>query len=350
MGVLGLGRWGPNIVRSLESNPKVEVIGGVEPDSVMRTRVKERIPYLPIYSSFNEFLAAKTVHAVFISTPVKTHFDLAKLALSKGIHVMLEKPLAHSSTACRDLIESAKKTDSLLMVGHVFLYNQGISEAKRLIESGELGKILYLRSVRTNLGPIRTDVNVIWDLATHDISMFNYLFGDSPKRVSCVGLAPLEQAQEDVAFGSLVYSNNRSATFFVSWLDPKKTRELTMIGDQKMLKFDDLDAHHSLRVYDKGVRALPSERYVDSFPEFKLQIYSGQETILNVPTGRPLENECNHFIDCIESGRKPFTGGSDGLLVVEILEALMESFRKNGTFVDLNQGIFRSSHEQDTLC
>ncbi len=333
--VVGLGHWGPNIVRSIESHPQAKVVYGIEPSAERRALVKSKIPNLKVYEKFEECLNDDELDAVVIATPTDTHYQLGMQALNAGKHLMIEKPLAHNSNACLELVELAQQRQRILMTGHVFLFNQGVVEMKRIVDSGELGELLYMRSIRTNLGPIRSDVNALWDLASHDISIFNYIYGDTPREVSCSAFPILGRKVEDIAQASLIYPGNRIAAFFVSWLDPEKKREITAVGDKKMLTFNDMNPTRPITIFDKGVKVSSTQEYADTFQSFRMSIHEGNVTEPGVTTGEPLKAECNHFIDCIREGRQPITDGKNGLEVVSVLEALTRSLHENGKPISL---------------
>lgn len=334
--VVGLGHWGPNIVRSLDSNPNATVVAAVDLSSERLGKIKEAFPGIETFPTLDEAIKGIDFEAVVIATPTETHFNLGMIAVDAGKHILMEKPLTHDVTSSETLLKAAEDKGITIMTGHVFLYNNAVTRMKEVVDSGELGELLYVRSLRSNLGPVRSDVNALWDLASHDVSVFNYIFGSLPLRVSCTAFSPLGLRQQDLAQGSLEYPGNRSATFFVSWLDPQKRRELTVVGDRKMLVFDDMNPDDALKVYDKGVRFAPTETgYVDSFQSFRMSIHMGDEQSLNTATGQPLANECDHFVDCILNNKKPLSDGNNGLDVVRVLEALTVSLSRGGAPISL---------------
>ena len=327
--VVGLGHWGPNIVRSLQSDSRVNVSLAVEKSPERREFIKTKIPDLNVSEDFDTCVEDPTIVAVVTATPTEQHYQLGMQALNAGKHLFIEKPIAHSTEAAQELIALAAEKGRILMTGHVFLYNEAIVEMKNIVDRGTLGNILYMRAVRTNLGPIRSDVNVLWDLASHDISIFNYIFNDLPIEVSCSAFSALGRHVEDIAQASLVYPDNRVAMVFASWLDPRKSRKITVVGDQKMLLFDDLLPEHPLKIFDKGVRVEIEPGY------FRLSVYEGNNYNSHISTGEPLKNECSHFVDCILSATRPMTDGENGLEVVRTLEALTRSLNENGRPVNL---------------
>jgi len=344
--VIGLGHWGPNLVRSIESHPRAKVVCAAEKSPERRKLVAERIPGLAIEESFNDCLEKYSFDAVVIAVPTEFHFQVGMRALEAGKHVLMEKPLALNSQEAIELCDEAERRKKLLMTGHVFLYNEGVTACKEIVDRGDLGNLFYMHSIRTNLGPLRSDVNALWDLASHDISIFNYIFGALPMQVTCTGYHLLGRTVEDIAQGTLMYPNNRVAAFFVSWLDPQKKREITIVGDRKMLTFDDMQPDRPLKVYDKGVTISKPAEYADTFNSFRMSIREGDVIQPEVTTGAPLRNECNHFIDCIINNAKPKTDGYNGLDVVRVLEALSRSALEGGRPVSLWQSEGRGQHSK----
>jgi predicted dehydrogenase len=308
--------------------------------------VAERIPGLAIEESFNDCLEKYSFDAVVVAVPTEFHFQVGMRALEAGKHVLMEKPLALNSQEAIELCDEAERRKKLLMTGHVFLYNEGVTACKEIVDRGDLGNLFYMHSIRTNLGPLRSDVNALWDLASHDISIFNYIFGAVPMQVTCTGYHLLGRTVEDIAQGTLMYPNNRVAAFFVSWLDPQKKREITIVGDRKMLTFDDMQPDRPLKVYDKGVTISKPADYADTFNSFRMSIREGDVIQPEVTTGAPLRNECNHFIDCIINNAKPKTDGYNGLDVVRVLEALSRSALEGGRPVSLWQSEGRGQHSK----
>ena len=333
--VVGLGHWGPNIVRSFEGHQAALVTCGVDASEERRKFIQTKLPNLNLYESLDQALNTETIDAVVIASPTQYHFQLGMRALDAGKHIFVEKPLTNNPDSSQELIEKAEQSGKTLMCGHIFLFNEGIREMKRIVKREELGKVLYMRSIRTNLGPIRSDINALWDLASHDISIFNYIYDSIPVEVSCSAHHLLGRQVEDIAQASLVYPENRIATFFVSWLDPQKKREITVVGDRKMLTFDDMNPRRPLKIFDKGVTVSKPSEYADSFHSFRMSIHEGNIFEPQVSTGEPLKNECHHFVDCILNQEQPVTDGSNGLEVVKVLEALSRSLHENGKPVSL---------------
>lgn len=333
--IVGLGHWGPNYCRAFERIAGVKVAVGVEPSFERRAVVRQKLPHLVLEERVDSVFADPSIDALVIATPTETHFDLTLGALRARKHVLVEKPITLASHDADLLIAAARSSDRILMVGHIFLFNEGIRELRRIIERNDIGRLLYCRSVRTNLGPLRSDVSVLWDLAPHDLSIFNFLMGQLPTQVSCLGFSPLAGKHHDIVQGALSYSGSVSATFFVSWLDPKKRREVTIVGDRKMLTFDDMTPHQPVTVHDKGVARSDSPTYVDNFADYHLSVRDGDTEILPVRTGEPLLIQCQEFVQSIREKRQPQSDGGNGKDVVRILEALSRSLYLNGVPVEI---------------
>ena len=277
-------------------------------------------------------LADPDIDAVIVATPVSTHFDIASRCLAARKSVLVEKPLATSARSARRLRTMAKERGLTLMVGHTFEYSAPVLKIREIIKSGELGDIFYVSSVRANLGLFQRDVNVTWDLATHDISIILMLLEQMPVEVSCHGQSHYRKGVEDVAMLTLRFPNNLIAFVHVSWLDPNKIRRSTIVGSRKMLVYDDTALQEKIRVYDKGVTMNP---YYDTYGDFQMSYRYGDVHIPRIEEPEPLKVECEHFVDCILKGRTPKTDGENGLRVVSVLEACERSLRNGGTFVPM---------------
>jgi predicted dehydrogenase len=279
----------------------------------------------------DEVFGASDVDAVVIATPTVRHVALAKQALESGRHVLVEKPLARSSREGEELCDIARNKVLTLMVGHVFVYNAAVRFVHHYLESGKLGKILYISMIRTNLGPVRMDVNASWDLAAHDISIANYWLGVEPHSASALGGTWINEGLEDVVFASLRYPADILVNLQVSWLNPRKVRDITVVGESQMLVVDDMNIAEPVRIYDKGIasdRITPA--FTDTYASFRASIREGDITIPRVPVGEPLQAECMHFLDCIENGQVPLTSGEEGVKVLRALEAIERSIRTDG--------------------
>lgn len=335
--VVGLGHWGPNLVRAIERHPNAKVVVAADASPERRALVAQRIPGLALESSLSDCLKKYEFDTVFVAVPTEFHFQVGMQVLEAGKHLFIEKPLASNSQEALELCDEAARRNLQIMTGHIFLYNGGINAMKSYVDKGELGNLFYIHSTRTNLGPLRSDVNALWDLASHDIAIFNYIFGGTPMQVTCSAYHLLGRPVEDIAQGTLLYPGNRVAAFFVSWLDPQKKREITVVGDRKMLTFDDMRPERPIKIFDKGVTVSKPEEYTDTFNNFRMAIREGQSIEPEITTGEPLVNECTHFIDCILTGNRPLTDGQNGLDVVRVLEALTRSFHEDGRPVSMWQ-------------
>ncbi|UCD15275.1 MAG: Gfo/Idh/MocA family oxidoreductase, partial [Candidatus Omnitrophota bacterium] len=313
----------------------VEVVAVCDKDSARLKNIENMLANIQVYTDYQKILNDNTIDAVVISTPAVTHYELTKAALVRNKHVLVEKPLALKIEQAQELIAISENVKKILMVGHTFLYNPAINKIKEIIEKEELGKIYYIHSRRTNLGPLRKDVNAIWDLSPHDISIMNYLLGQMPIEGSAYTQRFLSHDLEDVGFMILKYPQDILLHIHVSWLDPKKVRETTIIGTKKMLVYDDINANEPIRVYDKNVMKKTYDRQYTTFEEFQLIIRDGEVQIPEVKTQEPLKVECQHFIDSIINRTRPLTDGEDGLRVLKVIDAINKSIVKRGEFVKI---------------
>lgn len=336
IGLIGCGVWGRNYIRNFEHLDGVEMYIACDPEQSNLGHVRRLMPNIKRTTDPSEIIGDSMVDAVIVATPATTHYGLAKAAIEAGKHVLVEKPLANSSTEAAELARLAQERGVVLMVGHILEHHPATMRLKNLIEEGELGAIQYLYLIRTNLGRIRTDVNVMWDLAPHDLSIVHYLLGGPPKRVSAKGQSYVIPGIEDVVFMVLEYENNVMASIHVSWLDPEKIRRVTVVGDKKMAVFDDLQGAEKIRVLDRGVDCnLTAEREFEDFGSLQFAYRYGDIWIPSVALSEPLRNQCTHFIECIESRLQPRTGGDNGVAVVRVLEAASRSLSEDGRFVDV---------------
>jgi len=322
LAIIGLGHWGPNFVRIFSQMPEVNLKGICDIDENKLRQIKDTYKYNKLKTSadFRGILEDNELDAVVISTPASTHYKIAKEALERNKHILVEKPLALNIEDAKELISLSKRHKKILMVGHTFLYNPAVRKIKEIIERNELGRIYYIHCRRTNLGPIRKDVNAIWDLAPHDISIINYLLEENPEVVSAYAQRFLAHKLEDVGFIILRYPKNILAHIHVSWLDPKKIREMTIIGSKKMLVYDDTNITEPIRIYDKGVMQERYEKPYYSFEDFQSIIRDGEVTIPKVEIAEPLKLECQEFMDCILNNKECLSNGEIGLEIVKILE------------------------------
>jgi len=329
--VIGAGHWGPNLLRNFHDNHLSEVAWVCDTDSGRLSQVSARFPGVSTSTDVNDLFADESVDAVVIASPTTTHFTLAKQALLSGKHVLVEKPISRSSEEAGQLCDLAVQQGLTLMVGHVFVYNPAVQKVKDYLDEGSLGEVYYISMVRTNLGPIRMDVSASWDLASHDISILNYWLGTSALTCSATGGTWINEGREDVVFASLRYPKEVMVNLHVSWLNPRKARDITVVGERRMLTFSDMDLSEPIRIYDKTVteeRTIPT--FIDNFASFRASVREGDITIPRVAMGEPLRTECDHFIECIVEGRPPLTGGPEGLAVVSVLEAIDRSIANSG--------------------
>ena len=344
IGVIGCGHWGPNHIRSFRSLPGVDVNWAVDNDAQRRSHVSSLYDRLRATDNFDEMLDDESVDAVVVATPTSSHYKIAMAAIEAGKHVLCEKPLGVNSNECRELIEAAAARGVVLMVGHVFLFNGGILKLKELITFNDLGLIYYASAVRTNLGPIRDDVNASVDLASHDISIFNFLFGSAPLLASACGHAYLKKGIEDVVFITLTYPNDIIAGIEVSWLNPQKVRHITLVGDRKMVTWDDI-ASGSITIYDKTVIREP---YYDSYGEFQLLAQEGDITIPKLPAEEPLKRQARFFVDALEKKNATVCSGERGWDVVRTLEAINDSMLNGGAAVPVErvESVYKQQEKQ----
>jgi predicted dehydrogenase len=277
-------------------------------------------------------LLNKDLDAIVVATSVKHHYPMAKASLLAGKHTLIEKPLASSVEQCEELVSIAKKQGLVLMVGHTFLYSPAVRKIKEIIDRNDIGDIRYISARRLNLGLFQKDINVAWDLAPHDISIILHIMQESPLSVNCRGGAHITPGIEDVTTMNLHFSNEKSATIQSSWLDPKKVREMTIVGSERMIVYDDVAAQEKIKIYDVRVKRPP---HYDSFAEFHYAYHYGDTYSPYIKQDEPLRIECQHFIDCIRNGKTPITSGVKGTEIVRILEASSASIKLDGAPIDL---------------
>jgi predicted dehydrogenase len=328
VGIVGLGYWGPNLLRNFSLAKQCKVKYGCDLSDALLKKFSQQYHFVKFVNDYQILLDDKELDAVLIATPVSTHFPLAKLALEHGKHVLVEKPMATNTKECNQLIELAKKNNRTLLVDHTFLYTGAVRKIKELINKNELGKLTYFDSERINLGLIQSDSNVIWDLAPHDIAIMNYLFeGHIPESVFAIGTRHVNNKFEEMAHVTVKYSSGLVGHLHVSWLSPVKIRKILVGGDKKMILYNDIEPSEKIRIYDKGV-------YCDEITSFKPAYRSGDVLIPTLDNSEALLVEANHFVQCVLGKEKPISDGKSGLEVVRILEACDESL-KTGRIVKL---------------
>jgi predicted dehydrogenase len=303
-------------------------------DSALQ-RIKKLFPTVNIYHNIDELMKESNIDAIIIATPAGTHYSIAKDALNLNLHVMVEKPLATSISHATDLISIAESKNLILMVGHTFLYSNFVNDIKKRIDAKELGDILYIYSQRLSLGQIRDDVDVLWNLGPHDISIINHWMGDVPKEVNAWGFSFLnkEKGISDVVFAKMVYNNGVSAHIHLSWLDPLKIRRIVVVGTKKMLVYNDTDNERPIEIFDKC--ALKEYIAPSDYVKFKYALRSGDIAVPRIETAEPLNVEISHFRDCILKHKKPLTDGYHALKVIATLEAMTESLMNDGKSVTI---------------
>lgn len=329
--VVGAGNWGKNLVRNFARLPQAELRYVCDLDPHVRETMAALYPQTTVTPNLAHALADPTVEAVVVAVDVGLHYTIAKAAIEAGKHTYIEKPLTLSRDEAEALIALAAARKVKLMVGHLLEYHPAVNYMKEMIDKGDVARPLYLYFQRVNLGVIRHTENVWWSLAPHDISVACYLFDADPVSVSASGQAYLQPGIEDVVFANLKFADGRMAHIHVSWLDPHKIRKVTLVGSQKMVVFDDMEASEKLRIYDKGADIrLGVESYVEA-----ITLRTGDILIPKIPASEPLQIECQHFIDCLLNDETPRSDGADGLRVVKILEAGSASLARGGEPVSL---------------
>ena len=327
IGAIGYGYWGPNLVRNFQELPNTQVSMVADMDPKRISKVRQMHPEVAVTNDYMDLLNSD-VDGVVIATPVSTHFRLAWEALKHGKSVLVEKPLARSRAECQALIDLAESRKLTLMVGHTFEYNPAVEMLKNMVASGEIGRVYYAYGLRTNLGIFQKDINVLWDLAPHDISILLYVLGQKPVAVSACGEAYVQPGIQDVARMTLFFPDQVQAHVHVSWLDPCKVRRITIVGSKKMVVYDDVEPLEKIKIYDKGV---DRPEHTETYGEFHLSYRYGNITIPQIPAQEPLKQECAHFADCIQNKRTPRSDGYSGLRVVKVLEGAQVSLLNGGS-------------------
>ncbi|MGB1287460.1 MAG: Gfo/Idh/MocA family protein [Aggregatilineales bacterium] len=333
IGAIGAGYWGPNLIRNFVEIPHSNLVAVADLSEKNRERMQSRFPTIQTFTDDYKNLFDMNLDAIIIATPPFTHHDIARDCLEHDLHVMVEKPLTLDSESSRDLINIAAERNLRLMVGHVFEYNPAVRAIRDIINSGELGEIYYLDAVRTNLGLFHPSLDVMWDLAPHDISTILFLLGQSPESIQVSGGASIWDEVCDLAYMHLNFADGKQAHVRVSWLDPQKVRRITVVGSKKMLVYDDVSPLEKLKIFDKGVEAPP---YTETFGDFQMSYRYGDIVIPHISGTEPLRLECEHFIESIMAGTDPQTDGWNGLRVVRVLEAASESLANKGVAVDFD--------------
>lgn len=334
IGIIGYGYWGPNLVRNFSQIDGVEVtaVSDLRPERLDLAR--KRHPSIRITTNAMELIAHMGVDAVAIATPVASHFDLAVRALSHNKHVFIEKPLTDSAAKAQELVALAKQSKLTLLVDHTFLYTGAVQKIKELMDSGEIGDLYYYDSVRVNLGLFQSDVNVLWDLAVHDLSIMDHLIAEKPTRVMAVGTKHFQDQPMDMAYLTLGFESTLMANVHVNWLSPVKIRRTLLGGSKKMVLYDDLEPSEKIRLYDKGVDEVPHED-AESVKKMLQYRRTGDMIAPKLSVTEALDSEARHFVRCIRGLEKPLSDGASGLRVVKILEAANESLENENMWIPL---------------
>jgi predicted dehydrogenase len=332
VGIAGFGYWGPNLVRNFRSIAECRLKAVCDLSEKRLKHMHSLYPEVTGETDFNRLVEDPEIDAIVIATSARTHFPMAKASLSAGKHVLIEKPMACSTVECEELITLAKQQGKVVMVGHTFLYSAAVRKIKEIVDNRDLGDLRYIAARRLNLGLFQKDINVAWDLAPHDISIILHIMQELPHSVNCRGGASITSGIEDMTSMSLHFTKERSAIIHSSWHDPRKVREMTIVGSKRMIVYDDIAPLEKIKVYDVRVERPP---HYNTFAEFQYAYHYGDTYSPFIKHDEPLRTECQHFIECITDGLVPLTSGSTGLEVVRILEASSKSLKQHGAPVAL---------------
>lgn len=341
LAVVGCGYWGPNLVRNFQLVPDCAMRVVCDRDEKRLEEVKSLFPDVEVTTDFNRVLGNKAIDAVAVATPVQHHYEQARALLDAGKHVLLEKPMAASAAACEDLCRRAARRGLTLMVDHTFLYSAPVRKMKEIVDGGDIGELRYIAARRLNLGLFQSDINVTWDLAPHDLSIILYIMGKAPHALNCHGANSIAGHIEHVSNMSLFFPQGEYATVHNSWLDPKKVREMTVVGSRRMIVYDDLEPQKKLTIYDARVERPP---HYNSFAEFHYSYHYGDMYSPYIKQDEPLKVVCNHFVESIRTGATPLTDGRHGCELVRILEASTDSLRRDGARVMIHRRHKRKVH------
>jgi len=329
-GVVGYGYWGPNVVRNLDHLEEAEVVAVCDKSAAARKKVARAYPDVRVTDNAAELMSSPEIDAIAVVTPVWTHYELTKAALQNGKHVFVEKPFTSNAGQAQELIDLAARKNLKIMVDHTFLFTGAVTKIKQLLQDGALGKLYYYDSTRVNLGLFQHDVNVVWDLAPHDLSIIDYLIQRTPEAISATGQTHLN-GHEDVAFITLYFPDKVIAHINVNWLSPVKVRTTLIGGEKKMLVWNDLEADEKIKIYDKGVKVTSREGLYDLLVHYR----SGDMWAPQIEQIEALTRELAYFVACISKDEAPVNDGEAGLRVVRMLEAANQSIRKRGELVYL---------------
>jgi predicted dehydrogenase len=328
--VIGAGYWGPNLVRNFFEAPDAEAVAVCDLSSARLDAIRKRYPSVRTTRDHQEVLADASIDAVCVATPVSTHHDLASDALAAGKHVLVEKPLAGTVAEAESLVSQARAADRILAVGHTFVYNPAVTKVHEILESRQIGKVYYVDSQRVNLGLHQFDINVLWDLGPHDVSIVLYWLGEEPEWISCTGACYIQPSIEDVVFLEMGFPSGTIAHAHLSWLAPGKRRAMTVVGSKRMVVYDDVEVAEKVKVFDHGVQEMDAD-------ELRRSYRAGDIHAPRIAPTEALQIEVRDFIDAIRRGRAPLSDGQAGLRVVRVLEAAMRSLRERGSRVPYHQ-------------
>jgi predicted dehydrogenase len=335
VGIVGYGYWGPNLVRNFRAIPECRLKVVCDLSEQRLKQMRALYPEVTGESDYSKLVNDPEIDAIVVATSARLHFPMAKAALEAGKHVMIEKPMACATSECEELIAIGKQKGLTIMVGHTFLYSAAVRKIKEIVDNRDLGDLRYIAARRLNLGLFQKDINVAWDLAPHDISIILHIMQELPHSVNCRGGASITNGIEDMTSMSLHFTKERSAIIHSSWHDPRKVREMTIVGSKRMIVYDDIAPLEKIKVYDVRVERPP---HYNSFAEFQYAYHYGDTYSPYIKHDEPLRTEVQHFIDCATQGLVPLTSGSSGLEVVRILEASSKSIQNQGAPVTLWTG------------
>ncbi|MBA2725897.1 MAG: Gfo/Idh/MocA family oxidoreductase [Actinobacteria bacterium] len=328
IGVIGCGYWGPNLVRTFSELPDASLVAVADRRQAQLDGMRAKHPQVDYFCSDHSDLFDLDLDAVVVSTPPETHHDLVLECLEHGLDVLVEKPLATTTSDALHMLQVAEERGRIVMVGHIGAYNPAVNGLKQMIAAGDLGKVRYIDAVRVGLGLFHPRLNVVWDLAPHDVSILIHILGEQPVAVTTQGLACVQDAVEDVAYMTLLFPSGVLAHARMSWLDPCKTRRMTVVGERKMVVYDDLESHEKLKIYDKSVDAI---RRTDTFGDFQFAYHYGSVFSPYIEFEEPLRVECRHFLECVSERKRPITDAYNGVDVVRVIEAAQQSLKDGGT-------------------
>lgn len=332
VGIIGYGYWGPNLVRNFVETPDCRVVSVSDLRTDRLALVTSRYPHIATTTDCDELLDDPKIDAVAVCTPVSSHFDLATKALSHGKHVLVEKPLAANEEQAQELVNLAERRRLTLMVDQTFVYTAAVRKMRQIIDSGELGNLFYYDSVRVNLGLFQRDIDVVWDLAPHDLSILDYLVQETPRAVSAIGTSHIENQHHNLAYLTITYDNQFIAHLHVNWLSPVKIRRTLIGGSRRMIVYDDLESSEKVKVYNRGVDCGTDD---EGAYRTMIEYRTGDMWAPHIPTAEALLTETRHFVECITTGQKPITDGHAGLRVVRILDAASRSMARQGALVEI---------------